>query len=188
MSLINDALKRAREAQYRRPPAGGRPLPPVEVTPRSGTGWILVAAAIFLLGAACFLIGLALFEHKTPIVATATVPASSMPLKAEAAQAPAPTPVASAALATVEAATVPVTSAPPPVGIVTNPPPVAVAREHQPKIQGIIFNTGQPLAIVNGRTVNVGDRVGDFQVRQILRNRVILQRADGSQLALTIGE
>ena len=180
MSLINDALKRAREAQYRRPPAGARPLPPVEFAPRGGTGWIMVAAAIFLLGAACFLIGLALVEHKTPTVATAKAPAIPTPLLAEPAPAAAPVPAAVTAAAG--------TSTVSPKVAVANAPPAASAHEQRPKIQGIIFNTGQPLAIVNGRTVNVGDRVGDFQVRQILKNRVVFQRADGSQLALAIGD
>ena len=57
-----------------------------------------------------------------------------------------------------------------------------------PKVQGIIFNAVSPLAIVNGQTVNVGDRVGDFQVKQISKSSVIFQSPDGSQKTLEIGK
>ncbi len=57
-----------------------------------------------------------------------------------------------------------------------------------PKVQGIIFNAARPLAIVNGQTVSVGDRVGKFQVKQILKTSVVFQRPDGSQKTLGIGE
>jgi hypothetical protein len=91
---------------------------------------------------------------------------------------------------TTEAAPVPapVTNALPPPATNTNPPPMVVVTEQLPKVQGIIFNAARPLAIVNGQTVNVGDRVGDFQVRQILKSSVIFQRPDGSQKTLGIGE
>jgi hypothetical protein len=190
MSLINDALKRAREAQHPSPPSGAQPLPPVEFSQRNGTGWLLMSAAILLLIAACFLIGLALFDHKSPAVAVATAPAAPMTSKADPAPAPAPAPAPtmSPEPAPVEVVVPPVTNAPPAVTVVSNPPPASVAMEQRLKIQGIIFNTGHPLAIVNGRTVSAGDRVGDFQVRQILRNRVIFLCADGTQKTLTIGE
>ena len=70
----------------------------------------------------------------------------------------------------------------------TNPPPAAVAVESSPKVQGIIFNSAQPLAIVNGQTVNVGDRVGDLQVKQITQSKVIFQCPDGTQKTLGIGD
>ena len=52
MSLINDALKRARDAQRNDPPSGAPPLPPVESPARGGIGWILAAAVVLLLAAA----------------------------------------------------------------------------------------------------------------------------------------
>jgi hypothetical protein len=188
MSLINDALKRAREAQPKNLPSGAPPLPPVEHSPRSGTGWILVTAAVLLLVAACFLIGFALFGHRSPTVAVGAASAVPMTPKADPASSPAPSPAVSAAPVPVEVAVPPVTNARPLAATTSNPTPVAVASEQRLKLQGIIFNTGHPLAIVNGRTVNVGDRVGDYQVRQILRDRVIFLCPDGSQKALTIGE
>jgi hypothetical protein len=172
MSLINDALKRARETQRNDPPSGAPPLPPVESSARGGTGWILVVAAVLFLAAVCLFIGPVLFGHKVPPAA------------------PAKTPEMPAMTTTTEAAPVPapVTNALPPPATNTNPPPMVVVTEQLPKVQGIIFNAARPLAIVNGQTVNVGDRVGDFQVRQILKSSVIFQRPDGSQKTLGIGE
>jgi hypothetical protein len=168
MSLINDALKRAREKQRNNPPSGAPPLPPVESPARGGTGWILAAAAILFLAAASLILGPALVGHKTPPTVAAKSPEIPAPPPAEAAPAPA-------------------TNTLPPPATNTNPPPAAPV-EQLPRLQGVIFNAASPLAIVNGKTVGVGDRVGDFQVKQILKSSVIIQRPDGSQKTLTIGE
>jgi len=79
----------------------------------------------------------------------------------------------------------------PPPATNSNPtisPPSASAAKQWPKVQGIIFNAARPLAIVNGQTVGDGDRVGDVQVKQILKDSVIFQQPDGSQKTLGIGE
>ena len=170
MSLINDALKRARETQQKSPPSGAPPLPPVESSARGGTGWILVAAAILFLAAVCIFIGPILFGHKAPPTVPASAPKIPAPPQVEVGLAPAP-----------------VTNALPPPATNTNPPPLA-AVERLPKLQGIIFNAARPLAIVNGKAVYVGDRAGDFLVKQILKNSIVFQRPDGSQMTLTIGE
>jgi len=166
MSLINDALKRARETQPKIPTSGAPPLPPVESPARGGTGWILVAAAILFLAATCLFIGPALFGHKASPVAAAKVAEINTP--------PA------------EFVSVLISNAPPAMPD-TNVPP-AVPVEQLPKVQGIIFNPAHPLAIVNGKTFNVGDLVGDYQVKQILKTSVVFQRPDGSQKTLGIGE
>jgi hypothetical protein len=180
MSLINDALKRARESQRKNPPPGAPPLPPIESPARGGTGWMLAAAAVLLLAAAGLFFGPALFEHKAAPVVTAKAPEISAPPPAAA---PAPMPPR------VDAAPLPpaVTNAAPPPAAITNPPPAAAAVQAL-KIQGIIFSVAHPEAIVNGKDVNVGDRVGDFQVKEILRDSVVFQRPDGSQKTLAIGE
>jgi hypothetical protein len=181
MSLINDALKRARENQRNDPPSGARPLPPVESPTRGGAGWILAAAAILFLAAAGFFFGPAWFGSKAPQSVTAKTAVIPAPPPAEAAPAP-PVEVASPPVPA------PATNTLPSPATTTNPPPAAVAAEQLPKVQGIIFNSARPLAIVNGQTVNVGDRVGDFQVKQILKTSVVFQRPDGSQKTLEIGE
>ena len=175
MSLINDALKRARNSQQNSPPSGAPPLPPVESRERGGTGWILVVAVVLFLAAACFFIGPALFGHKTPKTPPAT-PVKAQEISAPPAEtAPAPAPAAA-------------TSALPPPVTDTNSPPPASTAEQPPKVQGIIFNAARPVAIVDGKAVSAGDRVGDFQVKQILKSSVIFQRPDGTQQTQQIGE
>ena len=183
MSLINDALKRARDTQRKNPPTGAPPLPPIEPPARGGTGWILAAAAVLFLAAACLFMGSALFGHKVPPGATVKAPEISASPQAET-TAPAPEPPQ------VVAVPVPPSTANalPPPATNMNPPQAETAMEQPPKVQGIIFNATRPLAIVNGRTVNVGDRVGDLQVKQILKNSIVFQLPDGSQKTLGIGE
>ena len=173
MSLINDALKRARESQRNDPPSGAAPLPPVESPARGGAGWILAAAAILFLAAVGVFLGPAWFGSKAPPTTTAKTPGMVAPKPAEFPPPPAPVTVPDASPA-------PATN--------TNPPPAAVPVKPLPKLQGVIFNATRPLAIVNGKTVNVGDRVGDFQVKQILQNSVIIQRPDGSEETLVMGQ
>jgi hypothetical protein len=184
MSLINDALKRARETQRNTPPPGAPPLQPVESPARGGTGWILAASAILFLAAGGFVLGPAMFGHKTPPPLAAKSPGVSAPGAAEAA----PAPTAGARPVIPIPSPPPATNANPPAAALTNPPPPAVAAVKWPKVQGIIFNATQPLAIVNGQTVNVSDRVGDFQVKQISQHTVVFQRPDGTQKTLGIGD
>jgi hypothetical protein len=65
-----------------------------------------------------------------------------------------------------------------PVEAGTNPPTITVAVEPPkplvPKLQGISFHPTRPLAVVNDRTVVIGDRVGGFRVVAITRNSVTL--------------
>jgi hypothetical protein len=180
MSLINDALKRARQSQRNDPPSGAPPLPPIEPPARGGTGWILVVAAVLFLAAACLFVGSTVFGHKSPPVAAAKSPVISALPRTETTPAPAP-PRADAAPAPQS-----VTSALPPPVIHPNPPTAAV-MDPLPKLQGIIFSATHPLAIVNGKTVSVGDQVGDFLVKQILKTSVVFQYPDGSQKTVDIG-
>jgi len=184
MSLINDALKRARDSQPANPapPAAGLPpLAPAGPVRPGGAGWVLALAAILFLAAAGLFIGQALFKHRNPPVALAeTSPVAPNPAPAPAG--PVSAPPAAGSNSAPETAVEPSPAAP-----AANPPPTAGA-EQLPKVQGIIFNTAHPLAIVSGQTVGVGDRVGALQVKEILPNAVIFRRADGSLKRLKIGE
>ena len=182
MSLINDALKRARESQRNHPPTGAPPLPPVESPARGGNGWILAVAAVLFLAAVGLVFGPALFGHKAPPPVTAKTPGIPAPPPAKASPVAAPPQVVAMPMP------VPGTNALPPPATNTNSPAMAAAAEQLPRVQGIIFNAARPLAIVNGRTVSAGDRVGDFQVKQILKSSVIFARPDGSQKTMGIGE
>src|SRR5450756_3042342 len=60
MSLINDALKRAKEAQQQNPqtPPPGGPLRPVERPSRGGApAWLWLVVIVILVGLGAFLIG-----------------------------------------------------------------------------------------------------------------------------------
>ena len=188
MSLINDALKRAREMQQKNPPSGAPPLPPVESPARRGTGWILAVAILFL-AAACLFIGSSLFGHKASPAETAKVPEVSTLPSAPILTAAAPVSVvATAPVSIPPPVATPATNALPQPSAHTNPAAAAGAAAQLPKVQGIIFNAARPVAIVNGKAVNVGDRVGEFQVKQILKGSVLFQRPDGSQKTLEIGD
>jgi hypothetical protein len=181
MSLINDALKRAHESQGKEAAPVPPPMAPVASPPASGFGWLLPATGALLLVLAVLLIWLA-FGHKSSKPAAPPIVATAAPAR------PSPSPAPS----------VPPAPAPPaavsPAPTATNPVPAGdstmltgLLPERLPKVQGIIF-TQPPTAIVNGKVVNVGDRVSHFVVKQITRNKVIFQRDDGSMKQLGVGE
>ena len=155
-----------RNGTIRRP--ARRPLPPVESPARGGTGWILAAAVVLFLAAAGVFIGLALFGTRLRRVTAKTAGDS-------------PPPPAAPAAAPVHQSTAPATPA-------ASPPPRPPRAANTTQDSGIIFSATRPLAIVDGKTVNVGDRVGDFQVKQILKDSVIFLQPDGSRKTLDIGE
>ena len=68
MSLINDALKRAKEAQRKETPSGGSPLWPVETNKRTERdfGLVLPVVIFFLVVAAIIFIGLAMARPQNP--------------------------------------------------------------------------------------------------------------------------
>jgi hypothetical protein len=190
MSLINDALKRAKQSQQQNS-TGAPPLPPVEIASRGGTGWLLPALVIMFVAGACFFIGLAFSKRKSPpenSPAAAIVPA---PQKVETVTAP-------VVAANPPAETVSPSPAAPKVETAaaeTNPPaPVekqaAVVLPISPnlKVQGIFYDPAKPWAIVNGKTVYAGDHIGEFRVKAISKFRVTFVGADGKEKSLGLGE
>jgi hypothetical protein len=155
MSLINDALKRARE-QQKNPPPGVPPLRPFEPQKSGGAPqWILPSVIIFLIVAACFFIGLAMAKHTVTQIERA------------------PDTVA---------VTQEVEAVPAPVVEPTNTAPEIQAPVF--RVQGIVYDPVHPWAIINGKTVFVGDHVDNFRVKIITKNTVTLQAADGSETKL----
>jgi hypothetical protein len=169
MSLINDALKRARESQQKNPPGGARPLPPVETRKRARDfNWVLPALIILLIIVACFFIGLMAKHTVTKIVNTTDL-------------------IATQEVETVVSQPLPDTnarsdtnalpaSAPAPV------PPVL------PMLQGIFYDPTQPSAIVDGQTVYVGSRVEGWGVKEISKYTVTLEGTNGLQQKISLGE
>jgi len=82
-------------------------------------------------------------------------------------------------------APVAVTPPPPPPPHATNAAPAPVPL---PKVQGIVYDAARPMAIVNGKSVQANDRVGDYRVVTIARDRVTFQKRDGSVVAVMLGK
>ena len=167
MSLINDALKQARQSQQPNPPSGQPPLRPVEPARRGVADWLLPVAVVALAGAAAFFIGLALVKHKPATVAKASEISTTQP----------------AAPAIVASAVVLATNAPTTSNTVAKVPPSSSGM----KLQGVVYGE-KSWAIVDGKTVYVGDSVGGFRVKEITSNGITLVSPDGSEQKLGLGE
>jgi hypothetical protein len=150
MSLINDALKRAKESQRKNTPSGGAPLRPVEVREEERDySWILPVIVILMIVVAVFFIALSAAKHtvKDIVAAPETSPTQE-----------------------VESVSPPVPTVPP-----TVIGPAAISNNYLPKptrVQGIFYDPVHPWAIVSGKTVYVGDAVDGMSVAEITRNSI----------------
>jgi hypothetical protein len=168
MSLINDALKRAKKSQQSDPPSGAPPLPPMEPEePHNGSGWVFITIVVVLVVAAGFFIGLAFTKRKPLTEVATTTPIAQNTQVVAVVSAPVPPPVPQTNV---------VVAAPKP------PEPPAL------KLQGIFFNAARPQAIVNGTTVYVGDLVNGFRVKLIAQNSVSFITPDGTEKTLALAK
>jgi hypothetical protein len=186
MSLLNDALKRASQSQFGHetvrihiPPAdptrsavpavpaapamSAMPvaMAPVESHPKSGLGWFPILVVLTVAVAGAFIL-LGHFSARHRVHAAAIVPVSR-PIPP--APKPVPAPVKTVAVAA---------PAPGPL------PPL--------KLQGISFYNSHWEAIINGRTVYVGNTIHGFRVAVISGNKVWLVAPDGSRKRLVLGQ
>lgn len=161
MSLINDALKQARQAQSQNPPGGTPPLPPVETKSQGGPSWTLITAVILFVAAILIFVISSNSKQKS-----VPAPMTNAPAPMEAQVKPAPTNLPEAPATNV---------------------PATVAGQF-PKVQGIIYDATHPVAIVDRKTVRIGDSDGDFKVAAISRTSVTFQRVDGSLQEIKLGE
>ncbi len=189
MSLINDALKRATQAQ---PPSAPAPEPetpmqPVEPSQPPGLPVYFIPILLLIISGACWFLvkgwetrrqsGL----YPEPVVVTArevptTVPAggSSQPIPADRQFAldAAPTPSAPVAASAPGTNSTAVTETPAPAGAVANdgtPKPAPF------KLQGIFYRPTNPSAVVNSKTVCVGDLIANGKVKAIDRQSVTIE-------------
>lgn len=170
MSLIDDAVRRARQTQQNNPPDVQKPLIPVKPKP-SGIGWVLPVAAGVFFAAACFFFGLSLSSRTQPPAAAArklSVKQPDKPVSAQQTHPPAAPPVAPVQVQPVAPAA-PAAQLPP-----------------EPKLQGIIFDQVRSGAIVNGKTVYAGDHVGNYLVKGISKTTVVLEKADKARIVLKL--
>lgn len=199
MSLINDALRRAKQVQREAaPPAASdtqfRTIDPAAQSARHGVGLLLPA-----LLAAMGLLAMLLFwelshpgtslASRSPLTVSARSPMSSNadtlveapPAKAEvqaaAVDSPKPVPAGSAdAAGSGPSGNSNLVAAAEPAD--TNRAAASEpAREPAPvplKLQGIVFNPKRPSALINGRVIFLGDRIREYRVAAIHRDEVML--------------
>ena len=150
MSLVNDALKRAKQAQQENPP----PVPPLQFRPVEPANEAQPGSPVLIVGA---VLGLMVLIGLGGLLVWAVAGKQGAALQVEARTVVQPAPVVA------------------PAKTVTNVEPVVV-EPPQPelKLQGIFFNPRSPSAVVNGRTLYVGDRVGGLSVTAITPKAVTL--------------
>ncbi len=171
MSLINDALKRARQAQQENPPVTP-PLEfrPVEAASRENRRTNLLAVGLTLVIMAILgLSGLLVWfvsqsrHPAVPVTAREVVAPAAPPTNAALLSPPPPAAQDAGVLK-------PIVPQPEDLGLPnTNRVTVAIETPAVPpppplKLQGIFFNPQNPSAVVNGRTVYLGDRVNGARV------------------------
>lgn len=175
MSRINDALKRAQRAQQKDPPPSGanrpRLLPSVS-RPGNAIRWILPGVIGFLIVAACLFIGMAFVTRTVTKAAGRPEHSAAQPASPAPATAAAPAPAAR--------------PPPPPASPTPSQPPPPTPAPPEPKLQGIVFGKPRPWAIVDGKTVHAGDRLGEFRVKEISPRNITLEKTDGSQKKLSL--
>jgi hypothetical protein len=168
MSLVNDALRRAQDAQKKvQPAATGLALRPAEPAPAQKRGigpWIAAITAFAAIMALSFL--WRGWKETYPVHATAqpkpAAPAVAIAeTKAPVQQMAAPVPGPAAVVAAEKPAPTPALSAPVP----------------QLKLQAIFFAPGHSSAIISGKTVHAGDNFKGFRVAAITQTSATLASA-----------
>jgi hypothetical protein len=175
MSLINDALKQARQAPPHNTPGAMPPLQPVPEESSSVFAWLIPAIVILLLVAAMFFIGWAVAHRTVHTIVNAPDAAAPPPVADISPPVVTPPPVASLPVA------------PPPVAApaVEAPPPVIPAD--LPKLQGIFYSPTAPSAIVDGKTVRPGDQFRQYHVKAISKYAVTLVGPDHKEVQISMG-
>jgi hypothetical protein len=159
MSLINDALKQARQAPPRTTP-NLPPLQPVAAPDASVAVWLIPALVIVLIVAAIFLIGWASAHHAVRSVETAPETNAAAVLD----------------LPDLSAVPPPKPAPPPPL----NPPDA-------PVLQGIFYSPTAPSAIVDGKTIRPGDQFKQYRVKSISKYTVTLVGPDKKEIQIGMG-
>ncbi len=186
MSQINDALKRASQADRQREKAASpTPLPaaaPVDApTSSPSAGRVLAGAVVLvLLSAACFVLLRAFRPNRQAPSAPPVAVSSESP--------PAPAPIPPAAKPA-PATTSPAPTPPPPPA----PPPLSAAQPLPPppppfpalRLQAIFYSKINPRALINGQTAAVGDVIAEARVENISPDTVTVDwRAQKKTLSL----
>lgn len=200
MSLINDALRRARQTH---PTGGSRaatpPLNPVETAPRPAHGSLFTLpfiGAVVLLLAGITLWGWSQAGKTVDIKVRANSRApggDTVSVPEPIVTPPLPPPVTVVATAPAPATGILSTNAMTASAAETgaNATNLADAPRPEPpgyKLQGIFYKRNNPSAAINGRTVFVGSKVGDVRVTAITLESVTIVTGAGETKELQIGD
>jgi len=188
MSLINDALKRAKAAQKSDPPAGGpplafRPVEPDQNPPKRPVWWIVVGviAAFVLIGVFWKLVSTK--EPSLKVEAKGVTASTNENTESNQASRPpgkkSPIPPPEPKPTTYQPRTQALAGA---TSVAVAEPPAPLA----PKLQGIVYHLTRPSAVISGKTVFIGDKVGEFRVTAITRDSVTLVSGSETKV-LTFG-
>ena len=186
MSLINDALRRAREAQQHAPaPAGSdlqlRPVESDSGSSRKFRGWVPAVLLVLAVGGLSLVWAVSRGHNpaqpqtvaaRSPAPEQAPNSAAVTPPAAESSPGGAP-----AKPAVTPADSDSVTASPPTNPLPVVAVPVAPPKPLPPRLQGIFLNPRRPCAMIDGKTVFVGDRLGPLTITAIARDTVILAGA-----------
>lgn len=146
MSLINDALRQTKQSQPPYPPSNLPSFRPVEPAPPEGGKWLAPVVIILLFAAAGTFVGVSLSKRALPVAAASKVVLAVKSLPR-------------------------VVKAP----VTTNTVAAVALRPPEPKLQGILLSATRPCAIVNGKTVFIGDQVDGLLVTVISKGSVTLR-------------
>ena len=157
MSLINDALKRAKQAPPRNAPNSLPPLQPAAEENSMLPAWLIPVLIMILIFVAIFFIGWSVAHHAVRSIVAAPDEQTS---------------------------TQEVAAAPVPIVAPRPAPPEPVNPPDGPNLQGIFYSPTAPSAIVDGKTIRPGDHFKQYLVKEIGKYTVTLVDADGKTVKL----
>lgn len=176
MSQINDALNKAKQAPQRNQPNALPPMHPAANQDGSPAAvWLVPAIVIFLIVAAIFFIGWAAAHNTVHDAQVAQQPISATQQ------------VESTRIDTILQNTNN-NSDDTMVGVPPPPPPPPPAPIYVPKLQGIFYSATAPTAILDGKTVSVGDQFQQYQVKAITKDTVVLVGPDKKETKLGMSQ
>jgi hypothetical protein len=181
MSLINEALKRAKEAQNTAAPAPSlefRPVDPAAANHRNQRLMLLVTMGVVVLLAILLIWQMSQTSRSSRQASAAERPVRNAPIAAKVDapapvvltrdEAPAPKQAAQPEAAAVSSALPEVSKVAVSEPQVSTPAPEIVPPpKPAPRLQSIIYNPNRPSAMINGKFVLVGDKFGEWRVTRI---------------------
>jgi hypothetical protein len=184
MSLINDALKRAKEAERNRPLQAhmGAQMEPVPQAKGSKLSILLALVTLLVLGLAGWFFYKGVQSRIASPPATTTLPATVVePPQSDPTPAPPPaaapvTPVAPVA----QPVTPPVVETAPPPPAPTPAPVATPAPPPQPafpelKLKAIFYRRVNPMAMINNQTLGLGDTIDGVRIIKIEPQQVTVE-------------